>query len=310
MLTEHEFSNECDDAESENYVIDNGELYSLRLPYEGALPMMRLTSQWESHLPEALWAYRVSETESRGSSPYYLLFGQIPNKPISDFQTESRFENLARAQRLAYEKQERAKQTRHNNSKLTPLEKRIVSVGDCVTINCPEPVTMSHLRDHSFKVVSIRGKVVGCIPLNVTRPGRVRYVNIDRVRVVPSDISWNEINPRSKRNRTHQDVRTWTHLPPPSAGLTPEPNVLDPESDTESQGLPEASERPEVQPESEHENIFVPDNNIQAEPEPGPRRSARLLAKRTRDPSFEDEQPPTTRQRIESLRLRWRNLNV
>ena len=268
------------------------------------------TSQWESYLPEALWAYRVSETESRGSSPYYLLFGQIPNKPNSDFQTESRFENLARAQRLAYEKQEQAKQSRHDKSKLTPLGKRIVNVGDCVTINCPEPVTMSHLRDHSFKVVSMRGKVVGCVPLNVTKPGRVRYVNIDRVRVVPGNISWNDINPRSKRNRTQLDVRTWTHLPPPPTGLAPEPDVLDPESDTESQDPPEASEGHEVQAEPEHENIPVPDNSNLTEPESGPRRSARLLAKRTRDPSLGEEHPPTLRQRIETLRQKLGNLNI
>ena len=172
---------------------------------------------------------------------------------------------------------------------------------------------MSHLRDHSFRVVSIRGKVIGCVPMNATRPGRIRYVNIDRVQVVPPNISWNEINPRSKRNRTACDVRTWTHLSPPSSGLATEPNVLESASDCDSQGQPDTAERLEVQPEDISEKEGTSPQYVQpmqTEPEPVLRRSARILAKRAREPSPQEEYPPSVRQRIECLQSRWGNLNI
>jgi transposase InsO family protein len=143
------------------------------------------SSQWEEQLGNALWAYRASEMETRGSSPYYLLFGQIPNGPSSQIQNETRFDTLARAQRHCYDLQEKAKQYRQSHSTLP--HNRAVAIGDMITINCAEPVTLSHLRDHSFRVVSVRGKVIGYVPVNTDRPGRVRYINVNRVRVVPDD---------------------------------------------------------------------------------------------------------------------------
>ncbi|ELU13308.1 hypothetical protein CAPTEDRAFT_204236, partial [Capitella teleta] len=103
-----------------------------------------------------------------------------------------------------------AKQLRQDRSKYVPLNEHQVSVGDGITINCAEPVTLSHLRDNAFKVVSVKGKVVGYVPLFGKQPSKPRYINIDRVRPVPQNVSWDEINPRPRRNRTNTDVRTWT----------------------------------------------------------------------------------------------------
>ena len=240
------------------------------------------TSQWENHLPDALWAYRISETETRGSSPYYLLFGQIPNKAAETIQTSHRFENLARAHRLAYQKQEEAKTKRHDRSHLRPLERNIIKVGDTITIDCSEPITLSHLRDHAYKVVSIRGKVLGYVPLHVgsLRRSRIRYINIDRVRAVPDTISWDDINPRQRRNRTDTDVRTWTapHNRLLLAGNTDEnddehasDNALDIDNDNnDNEGLePPGDELPR------EEHLDVP-MDVEPPVPVGLRRSARL----------------------------------
>jgi hypothetical protein len=194
------------------------------------------SSQWEEQLGNALWAYRASEMETRGSSPYYLLFGQIPNGPSSQIQNETRFDTLARAQRHCYDLQEKAKQYRQSHSTLP--HNRAVAIGDMITINCAEPVTLSHLRDHSFRVVSVRGKVIGYVPVNTDRPGRVRYINVNRVRVVPDDITWADVQPRSRRNRTDVDVRTWTatHQPP---SLPEEEDAPDEPAEVDDRDVPE-----------------------------------------------------------------------
>ena len=79
------------------------------------------TSKWEEQLADAMWGYRVAETNSRGSSPYFLLFGHPPGvSPLGD----TRFGNLARAQRHAFLCQETAKPGRQEKSKLLPLSHR------------------------------------------------------------------------------------------------------------------------------------------------------------------------------------------
>lgn len=166
------------------------------------------TSAWETQLPEALLAYRMAESQSRNSSPYFALFGMEPNVDPPTHINEHRFENLARAKKLIYESQHDSKVYRHNKS-ADNAKSRDFRLGQYVTIKTAEPITLSHLRDHSLKVVSVRGKVIGVQPLNSTE---VRYYNIDRLRVVPEDISWSDINPRRKRYRGPSDVRTLNNV--------------------------------------------------------------------------------------------------
>ena len=164
------------------------------------------SSEWESHLPEALLAYRMSESQSRNTSPYYALFGLEPNiDPIND--NEYRMERMARARNLIYESQNNAKMYRHDRSSQRYQYRKKFKIGDYVTINAPEPVTLSHLRDHSLRVISIRGKVIGV--QSVENPSNsVRYYNVDRLRSVPEEINWSEINPRQRRYRGPSDIRT------------------------------------------------------------------------------------------------------
>ena len=164
------------------------------------------TSAWEDHLADALWAYRISESEARGNSPYFLLFGLHPDAKPLESHEDTRFESLARAQRHAFVTQTMAKQKRQERSKLDDLCKRTVAVGDYITINQAEPISLSHLRDHAMQVVSVRGKVISYVP--VARDAPIKTINIDRVRIVPPSTDWSTINPRQRRNRGPVDVRT------------------------------------------------------------------------------------------------------
>ena len=165
------------------------------------------TSEWETQLAEALLAYRMSENQGRNSSPFYAIFGFECNVDTLFNSGEHRFENLARAHRDIYQKQIEAKQYRQ---KIGPQSSREVKVGEYVTIDQAEPVTLSHLRDHCFRVVSSRGKVIGYVPINPrgAGPDKPRYINVDRCRVVPANITWSDLNPRPRRYRGPSDIRT------------------------------------------------------------------------------------------------------
>jgi hypothetical protein len=167
------------------------------------------TSAWEDRLAEAMMAYRISEHRGRGMSPFYCTFGFQPNVPEVSFE-DSRFETLAEAQKLAYETQNAQKQYRFNRG---PQSNRDLSVGDYVTIDNPEAVTLTHLRDGAWRVVSVRGKVIGCQKITsnaLTPPGPVRHINIDRIRLVPPELDWTPVQPRPRRYRGPSDARTLT----------------------------------------------------------------------------------------------------
>jgi len=175
--------------------------------------MNNQTSRWEDHLAAALWSYRISASEARGSSPFELLYGYPPDVPDID-DPDGRFEHLARARYVAIQQQAKMKQQRHDRSRLLPLAQRHVQCHDCITIDQPEPVTLSHLRDHGYRVVSVRGKVIGYVPITASRTERPKHVHIDRVRVVPN-VDWRAINPRPRRSRDGPDVRAAEPPPPP-----------------------------------------------------------------------------------------------
>lgn len=170
-------------------------------------------SAWEDRLAEAMLAYRISENRGRGSSPYYCVFGQEPNVDTKFYVEDNRFENLARALRYAHKRQIKNKEYRQAHG---PQEDKRVDVGDYITVDISEPVTMTHIRDQACRVVSVRGKVIGyqkIQPDTNGRPSPVKFINIDRVRTVPSDLSWQDLNPRVNRYRGPSDARTldFTH---------------------------------------------------------------------------------------------------
>ena len=51
----------------------------LTVPYSS---FYALTSDWEKHLPLALYAYRTAVHASTGVSPHNLMFGRPPHSPV------------------------------------------------------------------------------------------------------------------------------------------------------------------------------------------------------------------------------------
>ncbi|MEE4247197.1 MAG: hypothetical protein V2I33_17425, partial [Kangiellaceae bacterium] len=142
-------------------------------------------------------------------SPYYALFGIEPNVDSPMKINDYRFENLARAHRLIYDSQIDAKTYRHDQS-LIRSRPRDLKVGHYVTLKNDEAITLSHIRDHGLRVVSIRGKVIGVQPVD-NGSAAVKYFNVDRLREVPQDVSWTDIRPRPRRYRGPSDARTLTN---------------------------------------------------------------------------------------------------
>ncbi|ELT94833.1 hypothetical protein CAPTEDRAFT_210729 [Capitella teleta] len=97
-----------------------------------------------------------------------------------DLLVDNCFENMALTSRHAYGRRELAKRCRQEKSRLMSLEKRQVQEGDAISVDCLEPATMSHLRDHAFKVVSVCGKVIGYVASFSHKPDQVHYENINR----------------------------------------------------------------------------------------------------------------------------------
>ena len=164
-------------------------------------------SMWDQHLSEALMGCRMSEGRTRGSSPYYCLFGQEPNIDTQHEPSSHRFERLIAAQRRAYRTQIEAKQYRQQ---VGPQGKQDIKVGDYITIQSHEPVTLSNLRDRACKVISVRGKVIGYQAVSngsVEGPPPVKYVNVDKVMLVPEHLTWEDINPRRRRYQGPSDAR-------------------------------------------------------------------------------------------------------
>ncbi len=197
--------------------------------------------EWAACLNKALWAYRISPQATRGNaSPYEILFGQPASMtPLDPDADVGRHEQLLKAQRLAHQAQSTAKRRRQQ---IGPQGDRIVTAGDFVTVNDPEVPTFGHKRQHLFRVVARRGKVVSIQLVRPphARPAAIRHYSIDRVRVVPDGINWEAINPRLHRQKRGQpDART---VPHPEAGQTVDPAEPDEENQSEREDQDDASQ--------------------------------------------------------------------
>jgi transposase InsO family protein len=277
--------------------------------------MNNQTSSWQEHLAAALWAYRISASEARGTSPFELLYGYPPDTPDID-DPDGRFEVLTRARNHAVLQQEKNKLQRQELSRLLPTDKRQVKIHDCITIDQPEPVSFSHLRDHGFRVISIRGKVIGYVPITADRNQRPRHVHIDRVQVVP-EVNWQEVNPRPRRNRRGPDVRTTQLIEHAADTGTSKINNTDnfEPPPTNDPGLNEQAPENTGPPDVWHSRLQSRSHTTCGDQSTQPwtivlsrkRRQRRKDRARRNDPADSDEEPPEARLRIAASRLRARN---
>lgn len=188
------------------------------------------------------------------------------------------------------QQQEKMKIRRQERSRLLPIEARRVQVHDLITIDQSEPVTLAHLRDHCYRVTNVRGKVISYVPADSDRPQRSHQVAIDRVRVIPDNVTWSDIRPRPRRNRKGPDVRKTTHVPEP----VPVADKSE-DSDTDNSDAPLA---------------FLPSFNNRGGPKreksrrwlvPVRRQPARAVKRRRNSSSSMDEEPAEAKLRVASL---------
>ena len=207
-----------EEVEGADYVIMDGELYSLILPFvRGTTERFNRTlkdtlcktvnndvSGLEDQLAPALLAYRISDGRTRGSNPYHILFGVEPNVD-SAYQTGcDRLEEMQKVRQASRLSQIRGKKYRQERG---PNGRRQIIIGDYVTLNCAEPQTLTHLRDGALKVISVRGNVVGVVPL-ANPLHKAKYYHANRLRTVPPTLAWEDINPRVRRYAGPSDART------------------------------------------------------------------------------------------------------
>jgi len=252
------------------------------------------TSAWEAELARALWAYRISDSQARGSSPFALIYGREPDRTdVVQVENEPH-----KAQRYAIERMEMAKEKRRIASTGQPLPNRELSVGDMITINAPEPITLSHLRDHALRVVEVRGKVIAYTRPLSQQPNKVQRVHIDRVQRVPADISWDDVRPRQHRSRTGPDVRTLSTAPIFTPASAPAQEETPPDAD-------DLLSDDATSPVRVTDKVAVKADKRPARPSPAKRRrSRRIAAKRNqawsetetdsdKETPGEEPQPPT-----------------
>ena len=169
---------------------------------------------WESVLPSVLMAYRIAISEVTGYSPHYLLFGKRPRAPLTKLLADNcptfgnRLDNLRVALRVARENT--AIVRARNKARLDKKAKENrVEVGDHVTITANPSVSLGTKRDPLFIITKVRGSVCWC---QHQQTGKVKVVNLEKVRVVSPDVAWEGINPRPRRldrtdvNETVRDV--------------------------------------------------------------------------------------------------------
>ncbi len=162
---------------------------------------------WYRHLHAGLWAYRLSPQLTRaGRSPYEALYGQGPPQVVP-WNEETREERMATARREVYRAQQAAKQRRQAAG---PTFQKVIAVDDVVTVDDPAVPAFGSRRQHAFRVLAVRGKVVRVQEIRdgLRRPAAIRTFHVDRLHVVPPEIDWTEPN-LSVFSRP--DVRTTAH---------------------------------------------------------------------------------------------------
>ena len=76
-----------------------------------------------------------------------------------------------------------------------------VEVFDHVIIQANDPVPLTHRYDPQWVVTRVRGNVISVIHQTT---GMNRVLNRDKIKVVPADMAWDDINPRPTRAHIRQ----------------------------------------------------------------------------------------------------------
>lgn len=158
-------------------------------------------SDWESKLPDSLFAHRIAVSEVTGYSPFFMLYGRQPRVALTKFLSDScqpfgnRLDNMRIALRVA--KQNTALVRERNRRRLERLsrEKRI-DVGNYVTLEVHPKMALTSKRDPLWLVVKTAGPV---LTVQHQSTGKVKCVNKSQARLADPDTNWDGLNPRPRR---------------------------------------------------------------------------------------------------------------
>ena len=116
-------------------------------------------TNWEDHIGDTLWAYRISINAATGYSPYYLLFGRQPRAPLTRLLKAStsicpfgnRLDDPSQAFAQAHVNTREGRIA--NRERLAKqANAKEIKVGDMVVLRVPEPVTFSSRWDPQWQV--------------------------------------------------------------------------------------------------------------------------------------------------------------
>jgi hypothetical protein len=154
---------------------------------------------WDLYVPYVLSAYRTSEHESTGDSPFYLLYGREPNAPIDissgapqdvmgttipQYRSEL-VHRLIKARSFAHAQQQRAQVSNQCSYNQGRTETRFLT-GSKVLLYVPRVLKGRTLKlakpwTGPYRINELRGKLVAVIQ-HVNNPKDVQTVNVRRLK--------------------------------------------------------------------------------------------------------------------------------
>ena len=182
---------------------------------------------WEDQLGPALMAYNNSVSSVTGHTPYFLHYGRRARLPLTrlmhtDRPLDDRLNDVAHALQTAA--QLTAESRHHNRERLAKQANcGEFKVGQSVVIRAPEPLSMTSQWDPQWEIISIKGKAVR---IRHQPTGKIKTLNVNKLRVVDPNIAWDTVLKRPIRNPRlgprRKQTAPWLHpAPPPLAHATP-----------------------------------------------------------------------------------------
>ena len=217
-------------------------------------------NNWEDQLGPALLAYNNSVSDCTGHTPYFLHFGRRARLPISSMlkdnsNLEHRLQHVADALRTAVHATGHSR--RYNRERLARRANTgVVKVGDTAIIKAPEPLSLTSKWDPQWTVTKVKQKVVW---LTHQQTGKQKTLNINKIKIVDPNITWDELNPRPVRNARKSTRAT---------GLAPVPrNIIQHPADhappiTEETKKAHAKRRRTHSQSSEESDVITPPRRL------------------------------------------------
>ena len=173
--------------------------------------------KWSAYLAEALLAYRISQGPS-GISPYRAVFGQrsrLPRAPTDGQPEGDRLKAIRTTEKLLH--QFRTTQ-REKYQDAEPRKAKRFPPGTFVSVRVLDPKKAQPHWQPGYTVMSSHD---GALHVMEQETGKILRINQDKVREIPFEKDYDEIDPIPQRNQEKT-------LPPQEARPIPTPTKLSP----------------------------------------------------------------------------------